>query len=95
MSLSVDEVRRIARLAHLELDPAEAERLGAQLARVLDYVAMIDAVDTSAVDATTHAVGLSCPLRDDRLEASLEVDAALRGAPQPEAGRFGVPKFVG
>ena len=95
MVLSVDEVMRIARLAHLRLDAAEAERLGAQLGRILEYVALIDSADVSTVEATTHAVGLACPLRDDRVEAGLDPGEALRSAPQPEGERFGVPRFVG
>ncbi len=95
MSLPVDEIQRIARLAHLRLAPEETERLRADLARILDYFALIDGVDVLAVEGTTHVLGLTCPLRDDRIEPSLPTGEALAAAPQPDGDRFGVPRFVG
>jgi len=95
MALPVDEVLRIARLAHLRLDAAEAERMGTHLARILDYVAMLDDADVSSVEGTTHAIGLVCPLREDRVHPSLSSSEASRGAPHSEEDLFAVPRFVG
>jgi aspartyl-tRNA(Asn)/glutamyl-tRNA(Gln) amidotransferase subunit C len=73
-----EELRRIAHLARLRIDPAEAESLAHDLARVLDYVAELSEVDTTGVEPTAHVLPIAAPLRDDRVEAS-RVPRVLEG----------------
>lgn len=87
------EVERIARLARLSPTPAQAEALAADLTRILDYVAKLEAVDTSAVDATPTTVRAAV-LRDDQLVPSLARDEALAIAPAAREGGFSVPKVL-
>lgn len=95
MTLAVDEILRIARLARLRLEPEEVDGLGVQLARILDYSKGIDAVDVAAVEATTHAAKGVCPLREDRVEPSLQAGEVLRASAHAENEQFGVPRFLG
>ena len=78
------DVKSLAELARLALTEEEIARLTPELEAILAYAARIDALDTEAVPATRHAVPLTAPLRDDRITATLDRDAAL-AAQIPEA----------
>jgi len=88
------DIRHVARLARLDLDDAEAERLAAQLGQILDYVAQLDALDTSDVPPTTHVLPVSTPWREDEATARLDREEALAAAPEHDGQAFTVPKVV-
>lgn len=88
MPLSRDEVLRVARLARVGLEPAEAEALTGQLERILDYFDILNEVDVSAVPPTAQVVELANVMRDDEPWESLPVDEALANAPRTEDGYF-------
>jgi aspartyl-tRNA(Asn)/glutamyl-tRNA(Gln) amidotransferase subunit C len=92
--ITLDEVYRVARLARLSPSPEEAQALSHDLSAILNYVALLDAVDTSQVEPTAHAVTVAANLREDRLENSLERELALSQAPRSTAGGFSVPKVL-
>lgn len=93
-SITQDEVLRIAALAQLDLDAASVEDLRSQLESILDYVAMLDGVETGA-GATTDPPGQSRgSLRPDEPGRSLLQAEALRNAPEPTTGHFGVPPVI-
>jgi aspartyl-tRNA(Asn)/glutamyl-tRNA(Gln) amidotransferase subunit C len=96
MALSVDEVRRIAALARLELSAEEERTLGEQLSAILSYVAQLEELDVSAVEPMTHALaaGEAPPLRDDDVEPSLAPERALANAPEREGTCFKVPRII-
>ncbi len=88
------DVQKIAALARLTLSSEEASRFAPQLERVLDHIAQLEEVDTSSVEATSHVVALSTPLRNDVVREGLSRDEALSQAPRAAEGAFVVPKFV-
>ena len=92
--ITLDEVRRVARLARLALPDAEVERMRSQLDSILEYVAQLDALDVSAVEPTLHAVPMVSPLRADEVRPSLSRTEVLAAAPASEAGGFAVPKVM-
>jgi aspartyl-tRNA(Asn)/glutamyl-tRNA(Gln) amidotransferase subunit C len=92
--ISLDEVYRVARLARLSPSPEEAQALAADLSAILNYVAMLDEVDTSQVEPTAHAVSLAAPLREDAIVPSLPREEALSQAPRTSSGGFSVPKVL-
>ncbi len=95
MALTRDEVRHIARLAHLELDPEEEARMAQQLSAILDYVAQLDALDVSQVEPMTHALAEGgVPLREDEVAESLGAEAALGNAPARAGTCFKVPRII-
>ncbi len=96
MSLSLDEVRRIAALARLELSPEEEAVLPAQLSAILDYVAQLEELDVSSVEPMTHALaaGDAVPLREDEVRPSLPPEEALAAAPAREGTWFEVPRII-
>jgi aspartyl-tRNA(Asn)/glutamyl-tRNA(Gln) amidotransferase subunit C len=92
-NITQDEVYRIARLARLSPTAAQAEGLASGLTRILEYVAQLSEVDTSAVEATPSMVEAAV-LRPDLLVPSLEREEALREAPAAREGGFSVPKVL-
>ena len=81
MSLSLDEVRRIAVLARLKLSPDEERVFQGQLSAILDYVEQLQSLDVSGVEPMTHALAEATPLRPDEVRPSLPPEEAVRAAP--------------
>jgi aspartyl-tRNA(Asn)/glutamyl-tRNA(Gln) amidotransferase subunit C len=85
----------LARLDLTVLPTAEVEALGDQFARILDYVALLEQVDVTGVEATIHPVVLPTRLRDDVAAATPGAAAVLSNSPvPPRDGRFVVPRVV-
>lgn len=95
MSSPVDEVRRVAALAQIEIDDEQAATFVAQIGEILDYVAMIDAAALDGVVPTSTIFEEGRPLREDRIEPSLDSDRALGNAPERSADQFVVPRVRG
>lgn len=94
MSLSLDDVSRIARLARIEISPAEAEQTRAQLNNILAFVEQLQAVDTDGVAPMAHAVDVVQRLRPDIVTEADRRDAFQAIAPETEAGLYLVPKVI-
>ena len=65
MSLSQDDVKRIARLARIEIDDAQAAATQTQLNNIFGLIAAMQAVDTTGVDPMAHAQEVYQRLRED------------------------------
>ena len=95
MSLSLEEVRRIASLARLKLSPEEEARFAGQLSAILGYVEELKALDVSGVEPMTHALAAGdVPLRPDERRDSLPPSDALANAPAREGTCFKVPRII-
>ena len=92
-----EHVEAIARLAHLELDPAEADLFAKQLAGFLAYAEAVQAVDTTGVPPTASVVGRDVSERADEVHPSLDRGLALENAPDAAPGGrfFRVPRVIG
>ena len=91
MSLSLEEVRKVARLARLELSDADLVTMQTQLSAILDYVAQLQELDTTDVEPLAHPLPIANVFRPDEPAPSLPVDAALQNAPKRVGDYFGVP----
>jgi aspartyl-tRNA(Asn)/glutamyl-tRNA(Gln) amidotransferase subunit C len=94
MELDRSVVDHVARLARLDLAEEERERMRVELAHILEHAERIRALDLDAVAPTAHALPLRNVTRADEVRPSLEQDVALANAPEPEEGRFRVPRLV-
>ena len=92
--ISRAEVERIAHLAKLRLDDAEAEDALLRLEAILDYVAQLDAVDTRGVPASASVIPLATPMRDDVPAALLPPELAVANAPAARGTAFTVPRVL-
>jgi aspartyl-tRNA(Asn)/glutamyl-tRNA(Gln) amidotransferase subunit C len=89
--LDREQVLHVARLARLDLDEAEVQRMASELSKVLDHVARIGELDLTGVPPTSHVVDVTGVLRPDVPVPSLTQEQALASAPEPVDGGFGVP----
>jgi aspartyl-tRNA(Asn)/glutamyl-tRNA(Gln) amidotransferase subunit C len=92
--ITADDVRKVADLARLALPEEKIATYTGQLERILDYVAHLEAVDTTDVAPTTRAVEVVNVTRDDRVEATPVREELLNQAPQREGDFFRVPKIL-
>jgi aspartyl-tRNA(Asn)/glutamyl-tRNA(Gln) amidotransferase subunit C len=90
VTLDLATVQHIAALARLGLNDAELERMRDQLSAVLDHISMLQEVDTSDIAPTAQVIQLENVMRDDVVEPSLPVEAAIANAPHHEDGYFRV-----
>jgi aspartyl-tRNA(Asn)/glutamyl-tRNA(Gln) amidotransferase subunit C len=78
------DVQHVAYLARLGLDAAEKERLQAELAKILDYVQVLQRLDTEAIPPTAQVIPLQNVMRPDAVQPSLPVESVLANAPVHE-----------
>ena len=91
MSLSLDQVKKVAKLARLELSDADLAVTAERLNSILDYVDQLQQVDTEGVEPLAHPLPVQNVFRDDEPIPSLPVDDALKNAPNRAGNYFGVP----
>ena len=98
MSLTLQDVSRIANLARLELDDAHAQSMLTRLNGFFDIVEQMQAVDTTGVEPLAHPTAVidhvALRLRDDVVSEPNQRDANQRSAPAVERGLFLVPKVI-
>jgi aspartyl-tRNA(Asn)/glutamyl-tRNA(Gln) amidotransferase subunit C len=89
--ISREDVEHVAALARLGLTDEELDRLVPQLNRILEAVAVLNEVDTSAVGPTAQVIPLENVMRDDEVRGPMRRDAALANAPLREGDHLRVP----
>ena len=94
MSLTLDQVQRIAHLARIEVSEAEALTTQGHLNGIFQLIEQMQAVDTAGVEPMAHAQDLSQRLREDAVSESDRRTAYQAVAPETEAGLFLVPKVI-
>jgi aspartyl-tRNA(Asn)/glutamyl-tRNA(Gln) amidotransferase subunit C len=94
MSLSPDDVKRIARLARIEISDIEAQATQSQLNSLFDLIATMQAVDTGGIAPMAHAQEVYQRLRDDAVTETDRHAAFQAIAPAVENGLYLVPKVI-
>jgi len=94
MKLSLDDVRRIAHLARIEIDAQAALDVQAKLESIFAMIDELQAVDTSGIEPMSHAQDVSLALREDRVTEPDRHAEYQRVAPAVEDGLYLVPRVV-
>ncbi|MEZ5660112.1 MAG: Asp-tRNA(Asn)/Glu-tRNA(Gln) amidotransferase subunit GatC [Burkholderiaceae bacterium] len=94
MSLSADDVRRIAQLARLAISEDEVERTLTDLNRVFELIEQMRATDTSALEPMTHPHEQPLRLREDLVTEIDQREALQAVAPETAGGLYLVPKVI-
>ena len=93
-ALTLEQVRQVAKLARLQLSAQEEQKALGQLQQILDAVATLEELDTSAV-RPTYQVNLTTGFtRPDEVEPTLGTQKALANAPHRVGSHFAVPKII-
>ena len=94
-AISRDDVAHLAKLARIEMTPAELDHMANELEQILGAVKRVQEVATSDIAPTSHPLSMSNVFRDDVVKPSLTNDEALSGAPAQADERFKVPQILG
>ena len=92
--MDLSEVRKVASLSRLALSDEELAASGKQLSVILDYVKLLDEVDTTNVAPMPHPVPAENVFRADEVRPSLPREAALSNSPKTDGQFFLVPKIL-
>ena len=93
MPLSKDEVRHVAMLARIGLEPGDEEFYAEQLSGILAHIDRLQQLDTAAISPTAQIVELANRLREDEPRPCLGQADALANAPSAVDGFFRVPSI--
>ena len=92
--ISPDDVRKVAKLARLNLPDDKIATYTGQLESILGYVSQLEQVDTTGVPETTRAVEVTNVTRQDGVDPTPVREEILNQAPQREGDFFRVPKIL-
>ncbi len=94
MSLTSDDVKKIAHLARLNLPEADAPLYTTQLSNILHFIEQMNQANTAHIDAIAHSLDLTQRLRSDQITETDQREAFQAIAPAVEAGLYLVPKVI-
>ena len=94
MSLSLQEVKRVALLARIEITDREAEAAQGHLNDIFKLIEQMQSVDTEGIAPMAHAQDVVQRLRDDRVTETDQPALYQSIAPQVEHGLYLVPKVI-
>jgi aspartyl-tRNA(Asn)/glutamyl-tRNA(Gln) amidotransferase subunit C len=97
--VTVEEVERVAELAHLELTAEETPRMLKDLNAILDYVAELNELNTAGIAPLAQVSELlesaeATELRADAVRPSLDRATVFAQAPEADGAFFKVPKVI-
>ena len=95
MSLDINQVQKVAKLASLPLTEKENDKFAQELSETLDYVQKLDEVDTEGVEPTSQVTGLFNITREDVVGESLTQKQALQNAKSTYQGFIKVKAILG
>lgn len=94
MALTLDDIKRIAHLARIELAPDEAGEVLHRLTGIFGLIEEMQAVDTSGVEPMSHAQDVMLRMRDDVVTETDQHALFQSIAPQVAADLYLVPKVI-
>lgn len=96
MSVDIKTVRRIAKLARIQVsqDDADLESMTTELNAILNWVEQLEEIDTSGVEPMKSAVEASLFQRDDKVTDGGYPDSIVKNAPESQDNMFVVPRVV-
>jgi aspartyl-tRNA(Asn)/glutamyl-tRNA(Gln) amidotransferase subunit C len=94
VAITRDDVRRVAALARLRLEPAEEERLTTDLDHILEAFVLLQRLDTSAVPPMAHVDDFGARLRADEVLNPAADEPLLANTPARDGRLFRVPKII-
>lgn len=92
--ISDETMEYVGILAKLELSDEQKEQAKKDMARMLDYIDMLNELDTSGVEPMSHVFPVNNVFREDEVTNGDESETILKNAPAKKDGSFMVPKTV-
>ena len=95
MELTKEDIKKIAKLAHLEIRDDELMKYQKDLTGIIKYFDKLSEVNTEAIEPTSNIGSGQIHMREDDSKPGLSPDKALLNAPVRDSGFFSVPKVIG
>jgi aspartyl-tRNA(Asn)/glutamyl-tRNA(Gln) amidotransferase subunit C len=96
--MNTEEIKQLAKLSSLELDPEETQKVSQELETIFNLVNQLQAVSTEGVEPLFHPIALIAelnqPLRLDEVTESDRREENMASAPAPHQGLYLVPKVI-
>jgi len=92
--ISKEEVKKVAKLARLELNEDEINNHARQMEKILEYIKQLEKINTDNVPCTTRAIEVVNVLRKDEKKEYDNSEELLNLAPSKENNFFKVPKIL-
>jgi aspartyl-tRNA(Asn)/glutamyl-tRNA(Gln) amidotransferase subunit C len=94
MKINKQVVEYVAHLGRLELEPDEIELYTSQLDRILQHMDTLNTIDTEGIEPMSHAVPVTCVMREDAGKESLTIEESVMNAPDRKGNFFKVPPVI-
>ena len=94
MSVSKDDVRKVARLSRIAVSEDRLEPLAKELSDIMGWIDQLNEVDVEGVAPMTSVVATQLPMRADEVSDGNIQDSVLKNAPKADEGFFVVPRSV-
>ena len=94
MAVTIEDVKKISKLAKLEFKEDELEKFTHQMNEILEYMEQLGEIDTDNVEPLYHVIDPGNVLRDDEIKPSFPRDEMLENAPVKGGGFILVPRII-
>lgn len=94
MQISKELVEYVANLSRIKLDDKQSEKMQSELASVIEYMEVLNKLDTDKIEPLSHIFNITNVMREDSVKASIDRDELLKNAPEHTDETFVVPKTV-
>ena len=94
MKITTEMVEYISQLSRLSLPEEEKQAMTAQLEQIVDYMDVLNQLDTTGIEPMSHVFPVKNVLREDVVEPSFDRALLLDNAPVPDEEAFLTPKSV-
>ncbi len=94
MSISSEQLKHLTSLAYLQIEPETEMQLKNDINAIIDFVAQLQSVDTTHVEALRHPMDVKQRLRKDEPCLDIMTETLAKIAPQFKDGLYLVPKVI-
>lgn len=94
MSISKEDVEKIASLSRLKFNEEELEKFTTDLSNIVDFANTLSEINVDGVKPTAHILDIKNIFRKDEIKDSYDREEILKNAPDSQAGCVSVPKTV-
>ncbi|WP_028035003.1 Asp-tRNA(Asn)/Glu-tRNA(Gln) amidotransferase subunit GatC [Chelativorans sp. J32] len=94
MSVDIDTVKRVARLARIAVDEDDANRMTGELNAILGFVEQLNEVDVTGIEPMTSVIPMTMKMRQDEVTDGSKAEDIVANAPETGEHFFLVPKVV-
>jgi len=92
--VSREDVKHVAKLAHLKFEGTELDLFTGQLEGMIEFVDKLKEADTTGIEPTSNVIPIMNVTREDEIKTSFSQELALSNAPEKELGHYKIPKIM-